>query len=98
MVRILTVNDQVSEYVGKIKAILDGVVLEKPLAHNELRYTVDESADSLGKKIRRATEMKIPAVLIVGPKDVEAGEVSIRLKDKEEKVKLEELGSYLKKI
>jgi threonyl-tRNA synthetase len=98
MVRILTVNDQVSEYVGKIKAILDGVVLEKPLAHNELRYTVDESADSLGKKIRRATEMKIPAVLIVGPKDVEAGEVSIRLKDKEEKVKLEELGSYLKKL
>jgi hypothetical protein len=36
--------------------------------------------------------------LIVGPKDVEAGEVSIRLKDKEEKVKLEELGSYLKKL
>ena len=98
MVRILTVNDQVSEYVGKIKAILDGVVLEKPLAHNELRFTIDDSSESLGKKIRRATEMKIPAVLIVGPKDVEAGEVSIRLKDKEEKVKLEELGSYLEKL
>jgi threonyl-tRNA synthetase len=95
MVRILTVNDQVSDYVDKVKEILDGIVLEKPLAHNELRYTVDDSADSLGKKIRRATEMKIPCVLIVGPKDVEAKEVSVRLKDKEEKVKLTKLGEYL---
>lgn len=98
MVRILTVNDQVSDYVAKVLEILDGVVLEEPLAHNELRYTVDDSADSLGKKIRRATEMKIPAVLIVGPKDVEAKEVSVRLRDKEEKVKLAKLGEYLKNL
>jgi threonyl-tRNA synthetase len=95
MVRVLTVNDQVSEYVDEIKKILGTVVLEKPLKHNELRYTVDDSDDSLGKKIRRATEMKIPCVLIVGPKDVEAKEVSVRLKDKEEKVKLSKLGEYL---
>lgn len=95
MVRVLTVNDQVSEYVDEIKKILETVVLEKPLKHNELRYTVDDSDDSLGKKIRRATEMKIPCVLIVGPKDVEAKEVSVRLKDKEEKVKLAKLGEYL---
>ena len=71
-------------------------MLEKPLAHNELRYTVDESDESLGKKIRRATEMKIPCALIVGPKDAEAGEVSIRLRDSEEKVKLKDLEKYLK--
>ena len=94
-VRILTVNDQVSDYVDKIREVLDEVVLDKPLKYNELRYTVDESADSLGKKIRRATEMKIPAVLIVGPKDVEAKEVSVRLRDKEEKVKFSKLGEYL---
>ena len=97
-VRILTVNDQVSEYVDKIKEVLDDVVLEKPLKFNELRYTVDASDDSLGKKIRRATEMKIPAVLIVGPKDVEANEISVRLKDKEEKVKFDKLGEYLKTL
>ena len=95
MVRVLTVNDQVSDYVDEIKKILGSVVLEKPLKHNELRYTVDDSDDSLGKKIRRATEMKIPCVLIVGPKDVEAKEVSVRLKDKEDKVKLSKLGEYL---
>lgn len=95
-VRVLTVNDQVEDYVQKICSILSGVVLEKPLAHNELRYTVDESDESLGKKIRRATEMKIPCVLIVGPKDAEAGEVSVRLRDSEEKVKLKDLEKYLK--
>ena len=97
-VRILTVNDKVSEYVAKITDILDDIVLDKPLKYNELRYTVDESSDSLGKKIKRATEMKIPAILIVGPKDAEAGEVSIRLRDKEEKVELKKLANYLKKL
>lgn len=97
-VRILTVNDKVSDYVAKITDILDDIILEKPLKHNELRYTVDESGDSLGKKIRRATEMKIPAVLIVGPKDAEANEVSVRLRDKEEKVKLNKLADYLKSL
>ncbi len=97
-VRILTVNDKVSDYVAKITDILDDIILEKPLKHNELRYTVDESGDSLGKKIRRATEMKIPAVLIVGPKDAEANEVSVRLRDKEEKVKLSKLADYLKSL
>ena len=77
---------------------MDEIVLEKPLKYNELRYTVDESADSLGKKIRRATEMKIPAILVVGPKDAEEGIVSVRLRDKEEKVKLVKLSEYLKKL
>ena len=97
-VRVLTVNDQVGEYVQKICSELSEVVLEEPLAHNELRFSVDDSDESLGKKIRRATEMKIPCVLIVGPKDTENKEVSVRLKDKEEKVKLNKLVDYLKKL
>ena len=97
-VRIVTVNDKISDYVKKITDILDGIVLDKPLKYNELRYTVDESADSLGKKIKRATDMKIPAVLVVGPKDAEEGIVSIRLRDKEEKVKLAKLAEYLCKL
>ena len=97
-VRIVTVNNSVSDYVSEITTILDKVVLDKPLKYNELRYAVDESADSLGKKIRRATEMKIPAILVVGPKDAEEGIVSVRLRDKEEKIKLSELASFLKGI
>ncbi len=97
-VRIVTVNDKVSDYVSEITAILDKIVLNKPLKYNELRYSVDDSADSLGKKIKRATEMKIPAVFVVGPKDAEEKVVSIRLRDKEEKVKLAKLAEYLKKL
>ena len=97
-VRILTVNDQVSDYVAKITDALDNTALDEPLPNNKIRYTVDDSADSLGKKIRRATEMKIPAVIIVGPKDAEEGIVSIRLRDKEEKITLAELSDYLCKL
>ena len=42
--------------------------------------------------------MKIPVVLIVGEKDMEAREVSVRLRDREEKVKLEELAEFLKAL
>ena len=97
-VRILTINDKMGDYVGKITNILDTVVLDKPLKYNELRYTIDDSADSLGKKIKRATDMKIPCVLIVGPKDAEGNIVSVRLRDKEEKVKLAKLAEYLCKL
>ena len=95
-VRIVTVNNTVSKYVDEIKEILDSIVLDKPLKYNELRYTIDDSSDSLGKKIKRATDFKIPAVLVVGPKDVEEKVVSIRLRDKEEKVKLSKLATFLK--
>ena len=97
-VRIVTVNNTVSKYVDEIKEILDSIVLDKPLKYNELRYTIDDSSDSLGKKIKRATDFKIPAVLVVGPKDVEEKVVSIRLRDKEEKVKLSKLASFLKDL
>ena len=97
-VRVLTVNDKVSKYVDEICGELSKVVLDKPVENNKLRFTVDDSDDSLGKKIRRATSMKIPVVLIVGEKDKEAKEVSVRLRDKEEKVKLKDLAKYLTKL
>lgn len=95
-VRIVTVNNTVDDYVSKISDILSGIVLDKPLKYNELRFTVDDSSDSLGKKIKRATELKIPVLIIVGPKDVEEGIVSLRLRDHEEKLKLPKLATYLR--
>ncbi len=97
-VRILTVNNQVAEYVKEITDILDNTELESPLPHNKIRYSIDDSADSLGKKIKRATGLKIPAVLIVGPKDAESKTVSIRLRDKEETIKLSTLADFLKEL
>ena len=95
-VRVITVNDTVSDYVAKITEAVSSIVLEKPLRYNELRFTVDDASDSLGKKIKRATSMKIPVLLIVGPKDAEEKVVSVRLKDSEEKVNLSDLADFLR--
>ena len=95
---ILTVNDQVLDYVEKIKQILSDVTLETPLKHNDLRYTADVSDESLGKKIKRAVSMKTPVLLIVGERDKENGTVSVREKDAEKTVKLTELAEYLQNI
>jgi threonyl-tRNA synthetase len=97
-VRILTINDTVSDYVDEIKAVLGETVLMKPLKYNEIRYTVDDRNESLGKKIREATTWKIPVQLIVGPKDKEAREVSVRTQRGEEKVALDALGEYLNRL
>ena len=97
-VRILTVNDKVLDYVKNITDILDSTLLDSPLPNNAIRYTVDSATDSLGKKIRRATAMKIPCVLIVGPKDADDQSVSVRLRDNEEKVKLSGLADYIKNL
>lgn len=97
-IRILTINDAVEDYVAKIEAILKDITLEAPLRHNDIRYRVDRRNESLGKKIREATKMKIPCILIVGPKDVEAGTVSVRLHESEDTVKLADLAEYIKNL
>lgn len=97
-IRILTINDVVEDYVAKIEAILKDITLEAPLRHNDIRYRVDRRNESLGKKIREATKMKIPCILIVGPKDVEAETVSVRLHESEDTVKLADLAEYIKNL
>ena len=91
-------NDGVLDYVSEIEDVLKQIVLDKPLKYNELRFTSDKTDDSLGKKIRRATSMKIPVILVVGPKDMEARTVSVRLKDEEKTVDLNGLGDFLKTL
>jgi threonyl-tRNA synthetase len=97
-VRILTINDSVLGYVDEITSMLSDTVLMTPVKYNEVRFTADTRNESLGKKIREATTAKIPVQLIVGPKDEEAREVSVRTQGKEEKVALDQLVDYLKGI
>jgi threonyl-tRNA synthetase len=97
-IRILTINNEVGDYVKEIEKVLDSTVLMKPVKYNEIRYKVDDRNESLGKKIREALNMKIPIQLIVGPKDKAAREVSVRTKLKEEKIKIDKLADYLKQL
>ena len=97
-VRILTINDTVLEYVDKITTMLSDITLMEPVRYNDVRFTIDSRNESLGKKIREATSMKIPVQLIVGPKDMEANEVSVRTQSGEEKISLEQLAEYIKSL
>ena len=94
-VRILTINDSVLEYVEEITSVLEDTLLMKPLKYNEVRFSVDNRNESLGKKIKEATELRIPVQLIVGPKDAGSRVVSVRTKDGESKMKIEELKDFL---
>ena len=97
-VRVLTINDTVLEYVDKITTILSDITLMEPVRYNDVRFTINSRNESLGKKIREATSMKIPVQLIVGPKDMEANEVSVRTQSGEEKISLEQLAEYIKSL
>jgi threonyl-tRNA synthetase len=97
-VRILTINDSVLDYVEEVEKVLSGMVLMNPIKYNEIRFTRDDRNESLGKKIREATAWKIPVQLIVGPKDKEAREVSIRTQSGEEKLSLDKLVGHLQQL
>ena len=94
-VRILTINNTVDDYVKEVEEVLKNTLLMKPLKYREVRYTVDDRNESLGKKIREATNWKIPVQLIIGQKDKDAREVSVRTQSGEEKVALDKLSEYL---
>ena len=95
-VRILTINDTVLDYVDEITTVLSGVTLMKPIKYNDVRFTIDTRNESIGKKIREATVVKIPMQIIVGPKDKEQRIVSIRTQSGEEKVELVKLAEYIR--
>ena len=94
-VRILTINNTVEDYVDEITSVLKTVVLMRPIKYNEVRYTTDMRNESLGKKIREATVVKIPVQIIVGPRDKANRQVSVRTQQGETTVPLDELAAYL---
>jgi len=58
-------------------------VVRKLKARN-LRAEVDDSTNRMGNKIRVAQEQKVPYMLVVGDRDIEAGAVSVRLRTGED--------------
>lgn len=72
-VRIATLNDDAA--VGKkAKEFL------KLAQEMGVRATIDDSNESVGKKIAEAERMKVPYVIVVGQKEVDSGEVVPRLR------------------
>lgn len=58
--------------------------LAQELRMLSLRVDVDDSTESVGKKIRGAEKGKIPAMLVVGDKEMESGELTVRRRGQED--------------
>jgi threonyl-tRNA synthetase len=66
---VLPISDPFNEY---------GAGVRDALAKTGLRVELDDRSESIGKKIREAELRKIPKMLIVGEREMQAGEVAVR--------------------
>jgi threonyl-tRNA synthetase len=73
-VRVLPISEKSNEYAGKVEAMLKQA---------GVRVSVDDGNDRVQGKIRVAAEMKVPYLLIVGPRDAEQHAVSVRVRGEE---------------
>jgi threonyl-tRNA synthetase len=74
-VMILPVADRHNEFA---------LSLASELKEIGLRVEVDESTESVGKKIRNAEKMKTPRMLVVGDKEMEGGKLTVRARGEAE--------------
>ena len=68
-VRVLPISEKSADYA---QAILDDLLARG------IRATLDESPERIQAKVKVATEMKVPYLAVVGPRDSEENAVSLR--------------------
>ena len=68
-VRILPISDKVADYAEEVR---------KELRKNGVDVTVDNSSERIGYKVRKAQMEKVPYMLVLGAKEAEEGNVSVR--------------------
>jgi threonyl-tRNA synthetase len=71
-VRVIPITDGQNEY---------GQSIVKQLRDNGIRAHADISAQRMNAKIRQAQLMKVPYMLVVGENEMNAGQVSLRVRD-----------------
>jgi threonyl-tRNA synthetase len=68
-IRLVPVADRHLEHARELASLLRAV---------GLRPAVDESGETVGKKVRAAQLAKAPYVLVIGDKEIESGELTVR--------------------
>ena len=71
-VKVLPVSEKHNAYANEVLAALRAA---------SIRAEIDDANESLGKKIRNAKTEKIPYLLVVGDKEVEAKTISVESRD-----------------
>jgi threonyl-tRNA synthetase len=70
-VRILPISEKSNDYACQV---------EGKLEDSYLRCSIDSSDEKIGAKIAKAHGEKLPYMLVVGPKEAEAGTVNVRIR------------------
>ena len=72
-VKILPITDRQLDFANELCAKMRGL---------GIRVKVDDRSEKIGYKIREAQMEKVPYMLVVGDKEMEAGQVAVRRRDK----------------
>jgi threonyl-tRNA synthetase len=71
-VRVISITDAQNEYAENIA---------KQLRENGIRAQADVSGQRMNAKIRQAQLMKVPYMIVVGDNEMQAEQVSLRVRD-----------------
>src|SRR5918992_1766865 len=71
--------------------------VREQLAERHLRIEVDDSQNSMQKKIRDNSRQKIPYLLIVGDREAEQGSVNVRRRGEKQQVEMD-LGDFVEAV
>ena len=78
-VRLLAVSDKHNDFV---------LEMQRSFEEAGIRVGVDTTSSTVGKKISIAEKMKIPYILVIGDKEAEGGNLTVRQRGKEEQYQL----------
>ena len=62
--------------------------LANELKEQSVRVWIDDSGETVGKKIRNAEQQKIPFMLVIGDKEMASGKLAMRERGKQETVEM----------
>jgi threonyl-tRNA synthetase len=68
-VKVLPVSEKYTDYAKKVCNLLN---------NSDIRASVDDRNETLGKRIREVSLMRVPVLVIVGEKEVADNTVSVR--------------------
>lgn len=78
-VRVLPISEKTNEFAENV---------HRRLQDANLRCTLDTADDKINAKIKRAHELKLPFMLIVGPAEANSDSVTVRIRGRKEQPKL----------
>ena len=68
-IKVLPVSEKYAEYAKKVCGLLN---------NSDIRTSLDDRNETLGKRIRGISQLRVPVLVIVGEKEVADGTVSVR--------------------